>query len=583
MRFRDWIIIFVCVFASIGLLMLSSARLDSIHESRQELGLVHKASSLENAPPALAFATMAMGAFRGLVVDILWIRAEKLKEEGQFFDAKQIAEWITVLQPRFSSVWDFQAWNMAYNISVAMPASQWEERWRWVRNGYELLRDKGIEQNPQSIILYRSLAWIFQHKMGGVTDDCHLHYKRELALEMRRLLGEHPDRAYFSQLAAAPKELSEVMKDPEIAAMASELAAADKVFGNKDKLVRNYLALRSSPDKFAPEAHEVINRFREKAALGEFDIFARAYSLRNEWKLEPEFMERLNNKFGPVPLDDPNDHMPLEWENAHVHAIYWAERGLEVAGKPGEYSVDEKNTDRIVFHSLKELFRTGKLFIYPVPGEVSRVFVRPDLRMFDVCDKEWIRRIEKYEALEKSNPKAVRTGHKNMLVDAVLMFYQVGNVAKAKKVYDELRQRYMHDDFKVSLSRFVKGRLVKEIQEITIFEATPQIMMTLREAYFRYAMRDDDEAFGRESFAKFLHGFYMAELGGEESGRIDLPDFAVMKYLAFRSFMEDEFYPAYLRRNLLGRISVERPELMKKLQEQELELFERLEKANQQR
>ena len=102
-----------------------------------------------------------MGAFRGLIVDILWMRADTLKQEGKFFDAKQLAEWITTLQPRFAQVWDFHAWNMAYNISVAIPNTQPEERWRWVKNGYELLRDRAIELNPKSILLYRSLSWIF--------------------------------------------------------------------------------------------------------------------------------------------------------------------------------------------------------------------------------------------------------------------------------------------------------------------------------------------------------------------------------------------------------------------------------------
>ena len=156
MRLRDIIICLVCFFGAILLLVASSSRLERIHQMRKEMGFI--STEPEDVPPSLAFVAVGMGAFRGLVVDILWIRADAMKEQGQFFDAKQLADWITVLQPRFPMVWDFQAWNMAYNISVAMPASQWQERWKWVRNGYELLRDKGIEKNPDSIILYRSLA-----------------------------------------------------------------------------------------------------------------------------------------------------------------------------------------------------------------------------------------------------------------------------------------------------------------------------------------------------------------------------------------------------------------------------------------
>ena len=136
-----------------------------------------------------------MGAFRGLVVDILWMRADKLKEEGQFFDARQLAEWITKLQPRFAAVWEFHAWNMAYNISVAIPATQPEQRWRWVKNGYELLRDEGIPLNPKSIPLYRELGRIFQHKLGGVSDDAQEYYKLQFAEEIGPLLesaGQRP-------------------------------------------------------------------------------------------------------------------------------------------------------------------------------------------------------------------------------------------------------------------------------------------------------------------------------------------------------------------------------------------------------
>ena len=105
MKTKDLLNIVFCVLLSGALLTTASMRTDSIHKAREEMGLVAN-PSLENAPPSLAFATVAMGAFRGLVVDILWMRADTLKQEGKFFDAKQLAEWITTLQPRFAAVWD---------------------------------------------------------------------------------------------------------------------------------------------------------------------------------------------------------------------------------------------------------------------------------------------------------------------------------------------------------------------------------------------------------------------------------------------------------------------------------------------
>lgn len=569
MRLRNVLICSVCLILAGLLLTLASGRLEAIHQMRQEKGLVSNVEPLENAPPSLAFATVAMGAFRGLIVDILWMRADKLKEEGQFFDAKQLAEWITVLQPRFASVWDFQAWNMAYNISVAIPASQWEERWRWVRNGYELLRDKGIEKNPRSILLYRSLGWIFQHKIGEVSDDCHRHYKRELALSMRQFLGYPETNKYFEKLVGSPKSLSEVTQNAQAAKFVEELKATDDVFKNEGKFAQNYLSLRQTPKKFKPESFEVIDRFRDTDALEKIDVFAKAYELRNTWKFDIDFMHVLNKKYGPVRIEDPNDRLPLNWEHPGTHAIYWAERGLEVAGKKGEYSIDEKNTDRIVFHSLQQLYRTGKLIIYPTKDELPSVFLRPDLQMFDSCNELWMNKILKYEELEKGNPKAVTGGHKYFLINAVALFYQAGHIAKAAQIYKLLRQRHSTGphagDFSDPLITFVRKRMVEELKAVGGKDATEQIIMSLREGFFQYAVHEDEKAFARESWAREIHELYQKQMGIDEPYRVGLMSFDRMKYIAFVGFMTDPLYPEEMRNRLLGRIKLERPDLFEKL------------------
>jgi hypothetical protein len=261
MKWRDRLIVLASAILGCGLLWTAGSRLAPLTQSRQEMGLV-ATTPLENAPPSLAFATVAMGAFRGLVVDVLWMRADRLKEKGQFFDAKQLAEWITTLQPRFAAVWDFHAWNMAYNISVAVPNTQWEERWRWVRSGYELLRDKAIPLNPKSILLYRSMAWIFQHKMGGVADDCHRHYKRELALAMRALLGDPETNDMFEKLNAAPSELAERLKDPGVAAFVAKLRAADKAFAGPTTRPGRQLSGVATKPQIRSKAFAVIDEFR---------------------------------------------------------------------------------------------------------------------------------------------------------------------------------------------------------------------------------------------------------------------------------------------------------------------------------
>ena len=148
--------------------------------SAHALGLT-RVAPLENAPPVLAFTTVALGGFRGLIANALWIRANELAGGRTSFS--RWCNWPTgsPSSSRTSSqVWLVQAWNMAYNISVKFkrPAS---DRWRWVQRGIELLRDEGLRYNPNEPLLYRELAWFFQHKMGQNLDDAHLIYKYEWA------------------------------------------------------------------------------------------------------------------------------------------------------------------------------------------------------------------------------------------------------------------------------------------------------------------------------------------------------------------------------------------------------------------
>lgn len=584
MRLRDVSILFVCIILAAGLLIAAGTRLDFINAQRKEMNLITN-EPLENAPPSLAFATIAMGAFRGLVVDVLWLRADRLKRKGQFFDAKQLAEWITTLQPRFPAVWEFHAWNMAYNISVSLPATEPQERWRWVKNGYELLRDKGIPLNPKSITLYRELASIFQHKIGFITDDAHKYYKLQLASAMEPLLGP-ADAQYFKALVEAPLDWSEIIKDNQIAQFVEDMKSADDRFANDDTFVSNYLSLRQNPRRFNPQAFNVIDYYRGKAVLEKFDIFAKAYNLRNTWKLDPVLMQRLNETYGPIAWDDPNTHLPFDWRHPDVHAIYWAVKGLEVAGK-GQFSAAEVNTDRIVGHSLQDLFFNGKIFIYNVPvktGENSlpetsnltgkEIFLRPDLRMFESLNTARLATIAKYKDLSKSSYVSMQNGHRNLLKNAVLLFYQAGLHRQGQRIYDQLRQLYPADKFKVPLPTFVKNLIQEKLPDIHVNDTKRIIMTLLMEAYFRYAVRDDDESYGREKMAEELYDYYRALYSSEQ--RIKLPDFKLLRYLALIDFFDDPQYPIHLRLSLINRIKIERPELAEQFKQREAKILEEM-------
>jgi hypothetical protein len=585
-----------------GLLYTASTRLSSLQAERKEFGLVAN-EPLENAPPSLAFATVAMGAFRGLVVDVLWMRADRLKEEGKFFDAKQLADWITVMQPRFSAVWDFQAWNMAYNISVAMPASEPEERWKWVRNGYELLRDKGIEQNPHSIMLYRSLAWIFQHKISGVTDDVHKYYKIQLSNAVRPLIEPNTNE-HFEQLRQAPLTLTELIdSSEEVAQLVAKMKkASPEVFGDEiedtDFSGRMFAILGSAGQGFPIPLVQVFNDNIETEPFDKLVVFCQANLLRNTWKFDIDRMIRINNMYGPVDLTT-GEKQPMSWEHPDAHAIYWAQTGLEIAGNKDEYSLDELNTDRIIFHSLKNLYRYGKEVIYNVPmllprpetdvqqgnldtGEVQEqytvgqtLYLLPDLRMFDSYNQAHLDRIDKYskfndDGVKEVNVRPLKNGHRNILEDAIFTLYMAGHIKKATEAFTQLRELYPTEDNDMPLQSFCRARMKDELDGLTITDAREMVLMMLREAYFRYAVGDDDMSSARENMAKSVCQYYLQSFGTEDVDRAMLPSIGKLRYMALIQFLQDGYYPENLRQSLLARIQNERPELYEQLEKERL-------------
>ncbi|NQV32407.1 MAG: hypothetical protein HQ515_06915 [Phycisphaeraceae bacterium] len=580
-RFRDTIICSVCVLIAAGFFFVAGRQLDAINAQRHDMKLIIN-QPLENAPPSLAFATVAMGAFRGLVVDILWMRADKLKDEGKFFDAKQLAEWISILQPRFATVWEFHAWNMAYNISVAIPASQPAQRWQWVRNGYELLRDKGIPYNPKALLLYRELARIFQHKIGAISDDAHKYYKIQFAREIGPIVGRATDED-FVRAMTAPTTWDALLLDPNMAEFTESLQEADPAFTEGEAFVKSYMALRENPARFAPDANSVIEDYMRSETLYSFGVFARAYLLKKIWKMDVGFMHEMNVKFGPINFEDPNIVLSLDWRHPDVHALYWASLGLKLgADEEGrELSSTEVNTDRIIIHSLQNLFRYGKIHFYTVqyyptledgtestePRYMTDAFLRPDLRMFDRYNDAAKALLKKYEG-DDGRVDSLGTGYRNMLKNAILSFYQARLTGQAARIYKILQDTFPRPEFTVPLEEFARNRFLEEIREtFGIHDAREQIESLLKESYYLFAIHSDDEAYGRQELATQLHDFYMAEYGDEETRRVDLPPMTELHLLSMQSFLEDQNYPPYLKENYLARMKLQQPEAFEVFQQ----------------
>src|SRR5262249_50667664 len=90
---------------------------------------------------------MALGGFRGILADVLWVRAISQQESGRYYELKLICDTIQQLQPTFTNIHAYQARNMAYNLAARTETC--EDKWYWIRSGLETL-ERGLERNKRN-------------------------------------------------------------------------------------------------------------------------------------------------------------------------------------------------------------------------------------------------------------------------------------------------------------------------------------------------------------------------------------------------------------------------------------------------
>jgi hypothetical protein len=120
--------------------------------------------------PALETGLLALGGFRGIVADLLWIRAISHQENGRYYELKLLCDLIQKLQPTFVQVHAFQAYNMAYNL--AAHAESCEDKWYWIRSGLTAL-EQGLERTKRYHGLWFELGYHYSHRLSDkALGDC---------------------------------------------------------------------------------------------------------------------------------------------------------------------------------------------------------------------------------------------------------------------------------------------------------------------------------------------------------------------------------------------------------------------------
>jgi hypothetical protein len=440
-------------------------------------------ATLDDAPPVLAFTTIALGGFRGLISNFLWIRANDLQQDDKFFEAAQLATWITDLEPHFSQVWLFQGWNMAYNISVKFKENSpgvYADRWRWVENGIALLRDQGLKYNPDDVLIHRELAWFFQHKIGANMDDANMYYKSQWATNMMPFFG--PEGTNYESLI--------------------------------------------SPQ--TPEDR------------------TNAMVLRQKYKLDPAFIKVVDDKWGP-----------FDWRLPEAHAIYWGALGLDLAKKnPDKVKADDLITlRRIIYQSIYQAFKHGRIMINPFTGEYS---LGPNLELVNRVNEAYTQMADEDPA-DRDN---IEHAHRNFLRDAVYFLYEADHMAESRQWFDYLGKRFPNKPIidgrpdtlpnHISLDEYAVARVQEDIGDTSQERITAAIQGLLLHAYMALVADSDDSYQNFKNLADRVYKSYNARtVGFSNQNRIPLRPYPDMVREVVSSLLDPEHGLPYEARAVL--------------------------------
>jgi len=511
----------------------------AITSSTGRNGLSYTDRAEEGDPPMVALG-VAMGALRGIFVNYLWIRATNAKEEGRYYEAVELADWITRLQPRLPQVWTFHAWNMAYNISVTTQTP--EERWGWVNAGIRLLRNEGIRANPNNMHMHKELAWIFLHKIAGYTDDANLYYKKQFAYEWQNILGrppvidpEHRDRdhvieqyaAWIQAIVDAPETRAGLKaKNPksETIAQAYESAFGEKLghrflerYTLNDELVR--AGRKKTIQTAGPKTRafgKLRARFTDQSAWDDLINHVRKRVLKDDYFMEPVRMVQQIHKFGPIDFRLPA-----------AHALYWGSRGTDV----GRMEVNEHNADsldflnafRLVMQSVQDLWRHGDVYFNYLDVHDHHVAYYQGVPnpYFVPTYGEMLDEIVDNSGLFEADRRAYRqfsAGYENFLRDAVRFFYRRGDIKQANHWYDILRNwkgQNINDsgrigEMQLSLKDFADKQLYDSMGSPQV--AVSEVYGALQGGFLSGLLVGNVDVFNAQwAYARKAHAYYFSE------------------------------------------------------------------------
>lgn len=510
--------------AGAALTLLAGLR-PAVQERQERAGLVIQGADTQGMASDVAVPTLALGAFRGLVVDYLWIRTISLREQGRTYEARVLAEQIGRLQPRLPAVWDYLGSHLAYDLTAT--AADAETRWAWIQNGLDLVREQGLAKNPQSARLCYTLSRIYQDKVNTSMDEFHADFKREHVLKMRRAgacllkigftIQELASAPGLSALATQDEEARDVLVRYARAKGYQSLADLQPSLICQDYHL--YVFERREPLE-AGEAQSLVDevnllRSLHQTAAGRRVLASCAAAALREIGFEPEYMARISAEWGP-----------LDWESSFSAPIYWSVRGLWMAEAKDDV-VMKSRCRRSALQALKNALRSGvsKIEVDPLAGGKLIGLTLPNLELIPYLERLYregtematadIVRLSKQETFDPQDMRAARSfetnqheARKDFLMEAVILLSEYGRDTEGQLLLERAARDYPEEpNFKIPYQEYLLTMMANRVTDAGAMDTVDSVTQALLGLWRRHLIY---LAYGEDERAKTYYALAVA-------------------------------------------------------------------------
>lgn len=157
-----------------------------------------KMSEIDPASESMKLASLGL---RGVAVNMLWMQAMDHKKKENYDQLASTLQALTKIQPNFVKVWEYQAHNMAYNVS--MEFDDYEYRYTWVKKGIEFLK-QGIPYNKRDHRVPDNLGFFIGNKMGKSDEKTSFRRLFRKDRDFHNVMSDYIDPEDYDQRVYGP-------------------------------------------------------------------------------------------------------------------------------------------------------------------------------------------------------------------------------------------------------------------------------------------------------------------------------------------------------------------------------------------